>query len=163
MTVVVVVVVVTNIPICSLAMEYVPGGDLRIILDDFGCLEDSHAKAYFCEMVMCVHTLHKLGYIHRDLKPANFLIDGDGHLKLGDFGLSKGAEGSSTSSRASVVVSRRLKAYSVVGTPQYMAKETLMGGGYDAYVVVCLFACFLLHICVALLIGGLWVVFCMKC
>eukprot|EP00019_Armaparvus_languidus_P002732 CAMPEP_0168597472 /NCGR_PEP_ID=MMETSP0420-20121227/10699_1 /TAXON_ID=498008 /ORGANISM="Pessonella sp." /LENGTH=1120 /DNA_ID=CAMNT_0008634359 /DNA_START=13 /DNA_END=3375 /DNA_ORIENTATION=- len=117
-----------------LAMEYVPGGDLRIILDDFGCLEDSHAKAYFCEMVMCVHTLHKLGYIHRDLKPANFLIDGDGHLKLGDFGLSKGAEGTTGASRASMVVSRRMKAYSVVGTPQYMAKETLMGDGYDASV-----------------------------
>jgi serine/threonine protein kinase len=114
-----------------LAMEYVPGGDLRIILDDFGTLEDENARFYFCEMVMCVYALHKLGYIHRDLKPANFLIDADGHLKLGDFGLSKGAE---ANPRASVVVTRRLKAYSVVGTPQYMAKETLTGGGYDASV-----------------------------
>jgi serine/threonine protein kinase len=115
-----------------LAMEYVPGGDLRIILDDFGVLDDEHARFYFCEMVMCVNTLHKLGYIHRDLKPANFLIDGHGHLKLGDFGLSKGADAANP--RASVVVTRRLKAYSVVGTPQYMAKETLTGGGYDASV-----------------------------
>jgi serine/threonine protein kinase len=115
-----------------LAMEYVPGGDLRIILDDFGVLDDEYARFYFCEMVMCVNTLHKLGYIHRDLKPANFLIDGHGHLKLGDFGLSKGADAANP--RASVVVNRRLKAYSVVGTPQYMAKETLTGGGYDASV-----------------------------
>ena len=39
---------------------------------------------------MCVDTLHQLGYIHRDLKPENFLIDGQGHVKLTDFGLAAG-------------------------------------------------------------------------
>jgi len=114
-------------------MEFVPGGDLRIILDDFGCLDDEHARFYFCEMVMCVHTLHKLGYIHRDLKPANFLIDADGHLKLGDFGLATATD-TLASRRASVALTRRAKAFSVVGTPQYMAKDVLSGDGYDASV-----------------------------
>jgi hypothetical protein len=71
----IVVVTSTHRSHSCLAMEYVPGGDLRIILDDFGtrslfsvlsavqhralvgCLDDEHARFYFCEMVMCVHTL----------------------------------------------------------------------------------------------------------
>lgn len=41
-------------------------------------------------MLLGVNELHRLGYIHRDLKPENFLIDTTGHLKLTDFGLSRG-------------------------------------------------------------------------
>lgn len=33
--------------------------------------------------------MHRMHYIHRDIKPDNILINGDGHLKLTDFGLSK--------------------------------------------------------------------------
>jgi serine/threonine protein kinase len=66
-----------------------PGGDLCALLGNLGCLSIENAKFYAAEMIMSVHVLHKLGFIHRDLKPANFLIDRDGHLKLGDFGLSK--------------------------------------------------------------------------
>ena len=72
-----------------LAMEYVPGGDLRALLDNI-LLTESQAKFYAAEMVMAVSTLHSWGFTHRDLKPDNFLIDKDGHLKLTDFGLSKG-------------------------------------------------------------------------
>jgi cell cycle protein kinase DBF2 len=67
-----------------------PGGDLAALLCNLGCLSVEHAKFYATQMIMSVHTLHELGYIHRDLKPANFLIDKSGHLKLADFGLSKG-------------------------------------------------------------------------
>jgi len=72
-----------------IAMEYCPGGDLREFLSQIGTLEEEEALIYIAEMIMAVHTLHKMGYIHRDLKPDNFLIDGQGHLKLADFGLSK--------------------------------------------------------------------------
>ncbi|KAF8164436.1 kinase-like protein [Mycena galopus ATCC 62051] len=59
-----------------LAMEYVSGGDFRMLLNNSG---------------RDVNELHKLGYIHRDLKPENFLVDGTGHVKLTDFGLATGA------------------------------------------------------------------------
>ncbi|EEA22723.1 serine/threonine-protein kinase dbf2 [Talaromyces marneffei ATCC 18224] len=73
-----------------LAMEYVPGGDFRTLLNNTGVLHNRHARFYVAEMFSCVDALHNLGYIHRDLKPENFLIDSTGHVKLTDFGLAAG-------------------------------------------------------------------------
>lgn len=52
-----------------LAMEYVPGGDFRTLLNNSGVLKEEHARFYISEMIQAVSELHKLGYIHRDLKP----------------------------------------------------------------------------------------------
>lgn len=52
-----------------LAMEYVPGGDFRTLLNNSGVLKEEHARFYISEMFVGVNELHKLGYIHRDLKP----------------------------------------------------------------------------------------------
>ncbi|KKK13890.1 serine/threonine-protein [Aspergillus rambellii] len=73
-----------------LAMEYVPGGDFRTLLNNTGVLHNRHARFYIAEMFCCIDALHALGYIHRDLKPENFLIDSTGHVKLTDFGLAAG-------------------------------------------------------------------------
>ncbi|TKA81002.1 hypothetical protein B0A49_01513 [Cryomyces minteri] len=73
-----------------LAMEYVPGGDFRTLLNNTGVLHNRHARFYIAEMFCCIDALHQLGYIHRDLKPENFLIDSTGHVKLTDFGLAAG-------------------------------------------------------------------------
>ncbi|KAJ5166229.1 Serine/threonine-protein kinase sid2 [Penicillium canariense] len=73
-----------------LAMEYVPGGDFRTLLNNTGVLHNRHARFYVAEMFSCIDALHVLGYIHRDLKPENFLIDSTGHVKLTDFGLAAG-------------------------------------------------------------------------
>ncbi|KAI9345810.1 G-protein alpha subunit-domain-containing protein [Zopfochytrium polystomum] len=73
-----------------LAMEYVPGGDMRTLLNNSGVLREDHARFYIAEMFVAIAELHRLGYIHRDLKPENYLIDAAGHLKLTDFGLSRG-------------------------------------------------------------------------
>ncbi|CAD6502715.1 BgTH12-05305 [Blumeria graminis f. sp. triticale] len=73
-----------------LAMEYVPGGDFRTLLNNTGVLANRHVRFYIAEMFCSVDALHQLGYIHRDLKPENFLIDSTGHVKLTDFGLAAG-------------------------------------------------------------------------
>ena len=52
-----------------LAMEYVPGGDFRTLLNNAGVLKEEIARFYISEMFVGVNELHKLGYIHRDLKP----------------------------------------------------------------------------------------------
>eukprot|EP01118_Nematostelium_gracile_P008179 TRINITY_DN2705_c0_g1_i4.p1 TRINITY_DN2705_c0_g1~~TRINITY_DN2705_c0_g1_i4.p1 ORF type:complete len:678 (+),score=142.44 TRINITY_DN2705_c0_g1_i4:102-2135(+) len=136
------------------AMDFIPGGDLRAYMENMGDLPESQSRMYMAEMLQAVDSLHLLGYIHRDLKPDNFLIDKNGHLKLADFGLSKKGvlesykepfngqlpavklfapsvltkKGSWKGKRESV---HRAKAYSLVGSPDYMAVEILRGGGYE--------------------------------
>jgi serine/threonine kinase 38 len=127
-----------------LAMEYCPGGDLRRLLDDLQTLTEDEAKVYLADMIMAVNSLHQLEYIHRDLKPDNFLIDAQGRLKLTDFGLSKegvsskhhvlaspmpkkqfGLRGQRTPFNACQNLTKRQKAFSVVGSPDYMSPEVL--------------------------------------
>ena len=51
-----------------LAMEYVPGGDMRTLLNSYGVLREPDAMFYTAEMFIAVNELHKIGAIHRDLK-----------------------------------------------------------------------------------------------
>jgi len=64
--------------------------------------------------------------IYRDLKPENILIDKDGHIKLTDFGLSKITIEKSSKEGG--------KAYTICGTPEYLAPEILEGKGYTTAV-----------------------------
>ena len=48
-----------------IAMEYVPGGDLRHLLDNLGSLEELTAATYLAEMATAVEALHALSYVHR--------------------------------------------------------------------------------------------------
>lgn len=139
-----------------LAMEFVPGGDYRTLLNNTGILNPRHTRFYISEMFCALNALHKLGYIHRDLKPENFLIDSSGHIKLTDFGLASGAISKervesmrikldalkdfevpyrSVTERQKMYRSLRANvtnyAHSVVGSPDYMALEVLQGKKYD--------------------------------
>lgn len=75
-----------------------------------------HAK----EMIECLKAIHQLEIVHLDLKPANFVFV-SGVLKLIDFGISN------TIQSHTVNIYREFQ----MGTPNYMAPETLIDGGND--------------------------------
>lgn len=71
-----------------LVMEYMIGGDFLGLLLREDTLDESVARWYVAEMILCVEEAHKMKWIHRDIKPDNFLISASGHLKISDFGLA---------------------------------------------------------------------------
>jgi serine/threonine-protein kinase len=96
-----------------LTMEYVDGEDLASLLRRIGRLPEDKALDLARQLCGGLAAAHERGILHRDLKPANVMIDGEGHVRITDFGLAAVA-GAGGQSRA--------------GTPAYMAPELLAGG-----------------------------------
>ena len=101
--------------------EFMQGGDMFFHLHDGQIIvfNNEKAKFYILELVLALECLHKHNMVYRDLKPENILLDEKGHVKLTDFGLSKILETESD------------KAFTICGTPQYLAPEVLLKKGYD--------------------------------
>jgi WD40 repeat protein len=74
--------------------------------------------------------IHRKGYIHRDVKPDNILFDGDGHAFISDFGVAKALSDNRPEAKRTVVTGSGM----VLGTPQYMAPELILGQTFDGRV-----------------------------
>lgn len=78
---------------------------------------------------------HEHGIVHRDLKPANIMIDGDGRLRVLDFGLAK--RDVPVSCDQSEMTTRGLSGQmtregTILGTYPYMSPEQAEGRAVDA-------------------------------
>ena len=93
-----------------LAMEYLPGGNLKERLERDGRLEPRCAADLARSLVAAVRAAHDQGIVHRDLKPANVLFDADGQPRVTDFGLAKRRRGNDLT-----------ETLAIMGTPAYMA------------------------------------------
>ncbi len=103
--------------------EFMQGGELFFHLHKEKRFTNDKAKFYIMEIILAIEYLHNKNMVYRDLKPENVLISDTGHVKLTDFGLSK------------ILTKSKQKAYTICGTPQYLAPEVILSeDGYDSSV-----------------------------
>jgi len=72
-----------------LYLEYIKGGSIKNLLDQFGGFNETLIKKYTKQILDGLKYLHDNKIIHRDIKCANILIGDKGIIKLTDFGCSK--------------------------------------------------------------------------
>jgi DNA-directed RNA polymerase subunit RPC12/RpoP len=114
-------------------MQYLPGGSL----EDYEGKDGIAAAAslglaaigdWLPGVAAALDFVHSQGYVHRDVKPGNILFDAHGHVFLSDFGVAKALAAAPGSPRGHTAVTGTGM---VLGTPEYMAPELIMGDPVD--------------------------------
>ncbi|HUE96315.1 MAG TPA: serine/threonine-protein kinase [Longimicrobiaceae bacterium] len=109
------------------AMEFVPGETLGDLLQREGRLPLARAVQITLQVAAALQAAHDMGIVHRDLKPANIMISAARHgadeIKVVDFDIAKGP--------GEALGEEVTRLGFVVGTPEYMSPEQLIGERLD--------------------------------
>jgi len=106
-------------------MEYIPDA---MPLTDYALSREMTTRQridLFMQACEAVYHGHQKGVIHRDLKPGNILVDGQGQVKIIDFGVARATDSDVTITRAQTDVSL------LMGTVQYMSPEQCAADPHD--------------------------------
>ena len=100
-----------------LVMEHLVGTDLATLLGRGAPLPPRRAVSMLRDIAEALDHVHERGVVHRDVKPAN-VVATDAGAVLVDFGLARLLDDPEGDDRSTIV-----------GTPQYMAPEQVLGLG----------------------------------
>lgn len=107
-----------------MVLEYIEGQPLPAYCDEHH-LNLHERLQLFLQVLSAVQYAHTKLVLHRDLKPSNILVNGQGEVKLLDFGIAKLIQGSET---GAVAPSTELTQHNGhVLTPDYAAPEQIAG------------------------------------
>lgn len=109
-----------------IAMEYVQGEDLKALVKRRGPLGLDEVRSVFTQLADALHYAHSQNVLHRDIKPGNVIQRDAGDIKVVDFGLAK-----ILSEAAMESVYSEDSQHTLVGTPQYMSPEQILGNPID--------------------------------
>nr|WP_316771277.1 protein kinase [Streptomyces sasae] len=101
-----------------LVMELVDGDSLARVLAASGPLPAERVARIAAQAAAGLAAAHREGIVHRDIKPANLLLDADGTLKIGDFGIARFLDDPGAALTATG---------QIVGTGLYLAPERALG------------------------------------
>lgn len=120
---------VTAQGVIYLVMELLSGRSLRDELTERGKLPVARALSIARATCDVLAAAHEAGVIHRDIKPDNIFLhhprEGDETVKVVDFGIAK-LVGASTMNGPPLTMDGQM-----IGTPEYLATERLLGKPYD--------------------------------
>jgi eukaryotic-like serine/threonine-protein kinase len=102
-----------------IAMEYLDGRSLKELIVSRGPAPINVAIDYVRQILAALRFAHRNGIVHRDIKPHNVLVDGEGRLKVTDFGIARAG------------ASQMTEAGSIIGTAQYLSPEQAKGAPVD--------------------------------
>lgn len=114
-----------------LTMEYIEGASLWTVIRIRGSLPVSAMLSLARQLMRALAAAHSQSVVHGDIKPQNLLIGPSGVLKVTDFGVARMIRTAQQSPHVLTPVnddvSGRLGG-AIVGTPEYLAPELLIGG-----------------------------------
>ncbi len=105
-----------------ITMEYVEGTSVKALITERGRLPVHATLPIARQLCRALEVAHEQGIVHRDIKPHNMVLAPDGVLKVMDFGIARLLGRTQGMTQTGVVV----------GTPEYMAPEQLLGEDVDA-------------------------------